>query len=827
MKNKKLFVMMSVILAMGLAACGGNKSSKEPEPSSSEPAPSSQVTPSSTSQPGPSSSQPGPSSSQPGPSSSQPGPSSSQPGPSSSTSQPSSTSEVPPEPVKSLNITESKFVNEGGKVYFQVTGTQENHTADEFKWAWGIRERNADFAYGKEAPEAADFAAAEFDNNKQFVLKLCLTDIEGLKTGSFYRIYGGTPATYGDIAFTDTQADARDTSRHYYLRADQDNSFVYDNVQPLSFTLATMVEVAEADLPAGVTNAGAYLKFGGVNEAGITEAMLDEWHTAGKIAGDFQRVIGGYSRHNHVDAERFWKVEDDKVFFYVYTGFMANDEGWMMHFDMVGGNSGANLQFDNVLWGETEYVISGSSWRIYADSTKSAESDFYGCLGVKREKWVDPSIHVHSYGETSDEIYPATADYIKTEAFNCKGCDESVLRWSALDFDTTLSDSGLEKNTDNIRFKSGSVENKGGEASTGSHAVYKINMKAAAPKAGLAFRIQNTSGASGTAPVFKTISGDSSLGAIDNGDGTYTTATHRYGLKVNGVEYLLGDDDYGNQSNKSGWFDWPVEIALNAGVNTIDVFAYAGYRARMYEFQITGLPHVTPAHVHQAAADWSSDENSHWHACTAAGCPVENFKLDEAAHTFGDPYDVVDATCSAKGSYKVKCSVCNYVKTVETDKTDHTWVEGTPANNTDGFAVTPLSCSCGKVGAKMAVDSFTGNTKTNSTYKHDNNTTVTYKIVVSKAGNYELKIGAFVANNRTKDLSAAPYTVKVGTGDDAVAVPVSSGTYEALGIGTNSAKLFVLCPTIALAEGENVIAITQGGGGYRLTFGGDVVVAEL
>ncbi len=459
MKNKKLFVMMSVILAMGLAACGGNKSSKEPEPSSSEPAPSSQVQPSSTSQPGPSST------SQPGPSSS-----SSQPGPSSSSSQPasSSNSEVPPEPVKSLNITESKFVNEGGKVYFKVTGTQENHTADEFKWAWGIRERNADFAYGKETPEEADFAAAEFDSNNQFVLKLCLTDIEGLKSGSFYRIYGGTPATYGDIAFTDTQADSRDTTRHYYLRADQDNSFVYDSVQPLSFTKASVVGVAEADLPEGVTQAGAYLKFGGVNEAGITNEMLEEWHTANKIAGNFQRTVPNqYSVHNHADAERFWKIEGDDLFFYVYVGFIAENNGWMMHFDLVSGNSGANLNFEATFDG-VPFEVDGALYRVYADSTKSGPENYYGCLGVYHE-------HVHNYQESAS-VKNADGKDVKVMACSCGS------KYIALNFaDFKATTSGKNINMDN--------NNGGYKMDKGATAAWNIKLDKAISNAELQFGV--------------------------------------------------------------------------------------------------------------------------------------------------------------------------------------------------------------------------------------------------------------------------------------------------------------------------------------------------
>ena len=597
MSKRKFLIPLAVfsLLMSSLVACGGGTASSKPvggssggQIDSSEPAgdTSSDVGGnSSSSAAGTSSQQQGSSSQQA--SSSQQQDSSSQAG--SSSQQGSSQQSAD----KSVSITECILMNDAGKAYVKVSGTQANYSATEFKWAWGIKVNGDSGAFvdGKATPEDADYQVVAFDANNAFTVRYCLTDIANLTSGAFYRVYGGTPETYGDVAFTTAETGARDASRSYYLRTDQNNSFVFDSVQPISFTKASVVNVAQADLPEGVTNPGAYLKFGGVNEAGITLDMLNEWHTAGKIAGNFQRVIGGYSKHDHVDAERYWKIEGNDVFFYCYIGFVANGEGWMTHFDLVSGNSGANLQFANVIWGEEEYVIDGASYRVYADSSKSGESNFYGCLGVKREKWIDPSIHVHAYGDTPDHTNAATADSIKTDAYNCTGtCGTSVLRWSALDFDTTLSDSGLEKNTDNVRFKSGSVENKGGAASTGSHIVFKVNVKAAQEKAGLAFKIKNTNGANGTAPVFKTISGDGSLGAIANADGTFTTATHRYGLKVNGVEYFLGDDDYGNQSGKTGWFDWPTEFPLQAGVNTIDVFAYAGYRANMYEFQLTGLP---------------------------------------------------------------------------------------------------------------------------------------------------------------------------------------------------------------------------------------------
>ena len=117
---------------------------------------------------------------------------------------------------------------------------------------------------------------------------------------------------------------------------------------------------------------------------------INEWHDAGKIAGNFQRVIGGqYQLHNHVDAERFWKIEGEDVYFYCSIGFIATGEGWQTHFDCVSGNSGANLQFETTtFWGDEEhtFVIGEDTYKVYADKNGhgGSEAGFWGCLGVTR-----------------------------------------------------------------------------------------------------------------------------------------------------------------------------------------------------------------------------------------------------------------------------------------------------------------------------------------------------------------------------------------------------------------------------------------------------------
>ena len=81
----------------------------------------------------------------------------------------------------------------------------------------------------------------------------------------------------------------------------------------------------------------------------------------------------------------------------------------------------------------------------------------------------------------------------------------------------------------------------------------------------------------------------------------------------------------------------------------------------------------TSVHKHTAAPDapWKYDNNNHWKDCEAN----DGGKAENAKHTFGDPTDVVPATCTAEGSQKVKCTVCGAEVTQTLQKIDHTWGE--------------------------------------------------------------------------------------------------------------------------------------------------------
>ncbi len=306
-----------------------------------------------------------------------------------SSKKPTNTSSAQPTtskgPVKGVSDLSISLRNKGDKAYITVSGTQQNYTADEFKWAWGIADQSGVFADGKSSPAAEDFAKVEFDSSNQFSVDYCLTDIATLKAGTLYQIYGGTPESYSYIPFATNMFGASDATRKYYLRQDQNNDLIFENVQPFKYDQASVVEVKQEDLPEGVTAVGAYLKFGAKNEKNVTIETINGWHEAGNIAGNFQRVIPSWQSHEHVDTERFWKIEDNYIYFYLFVGFIEESEGWMVHFDLVSGNSGAGLQLTKTVWGETPYKVGDITYRVYADTSKGTEEEYWGCLGVYRD----------------------------------------------------------------------------------------------------------------------------------------------------------------------------------------------------------------------------------------------------------------------------------------------------------------------------------------------------------------------------------------------------------------------------------------------------------
>ena len=439
----------------------------------------------------------------------------------------------------------------------------------------------------------------------------------------------------------------------------------------------------------------------------------------------------------------------------------------------------------------------------------------------------------HNFGDaivSNPAVTEGENQHLATTGHNCSVCEKGALRWSALDYDQTASSSGLDRQATYVRFGSGAVENKGGTEGAGSHIIYKVDVAEAQAKAGLAFKIKNTGGNSGKADVFGPVPNDSSIGYIKQADGTLVQSTHRYGLKVNGVEYFLGDNNYGDQANVTGWFEWPVEFPLQAGVNTIDVFAYQGYRAQLMEFELTGLPKFVSTHIHNGSDAWLTDENNHWHKCTAEGCAIADGIYDKAEHTFGEKYDVVAATCTAKGSYKQKCTVCDYVKTVETDKVDHTWVGGdVTVDGAQGSQT--LTCSvCGET--KTITGAIYGTAKWSealsngaalSSGKFAANTTYEFTFFnVPAAGTYTLTLnlkGSSGNGSRKLNGDGQGFEVKA---NGAAATFLGDGKTYAEFIGEDQTVwVDVAFVEAELQAGTNVISIKATTGYYRISANAD------
>ena len=298
----------------------------------------------------------------------------------------------------------------------------------------------------------------------------------------------------------------------------------------------------------------------------------------------------------------------------------------------------------------------------------------------------------------------ANENHIASTSHNCGNCGESAIRWSALDYDSTLSaNPSPENNGSSVRFTSGRPENNGMAEVRGSHLVYKVNVTEAINDAGLSFRIQNTNGSGTTAPVFDKIPNDSANGYYYDGNDFIDTGK-RYGLRVNGVEYFLGDDDYGNQKGVTGWFDWPVSFPVNAGVNTIDVFAYAGYRAYIYEFQLTGFSFVENNHVH-TYSEWQSNADMHWKVCTGDGCIFEEgTHFQEGYHDWDWGVETVSPTCTSTGIMTYTCQTCGRTYTEVIPMAEHSWDVGVVVTEATCHSLGQIRYTCQICGATRLDD---------------------------------------------------------------------------------------------------------------------------
>ena len=450
------------------------------------------------------------------------------------------------------------------------------------------------------------------------------------------------------------------------------------------------------------------------------------------------------------------------------------------------------------------------------------------CTVCEYERTVKVPALGHKIEDEAAAEYEAGEGYIATAAYNCENCQKSALRWSALDFDETLS-----KKTSKVKVngsatenavKTGDAENDGGQGnaspkvSEGNHYVYKVNVAADVAKAGLAFKILTRTSVQ---PVFKTVSNDGKRGNYYNAETEqFTAAPARYGLRVNGQEVYFDEAVLAKEGNAEGgkvlWFDFPVNsFALTAGVNTIDVYSMGGYSQQgILEFQLTGLPHVEVTHRHTLSAEWSSDETNHWKVCTGEGCPLsEGAHIQEAAHTFDAGVVTTEPTHNAAGVKTYTCSVCGYKKTEAIAKVAHEFQVG----DADANGVSALTCACGGSGVQ-----FNGFTGANAAYLDtaDNNkvakqSNFSWTISMPKAGRVELYINLKYSSGNGSNTFGDPSTYELKCGETNGAITFANNTAYNSVLSSSSLK-YMKFGEVDVTEGEVTITFKYNCGGARL-----------
>ena len=122
------------------------------------------------------------------------------------------------------------------KVYLRLSGTCDNYTQENFKWAFALKEYNngqegGAYLAGKETPEAADFnipvtltKGAEGEDDT-FTVDFNLTDIvvpDGVTKPGRYNLTAGPEDNYKSINVTLNPGNYADNSHRYYFRNDQE-----------------------------------------------------------------------------------------------------------------------------------------------------------------------------------------------------------------------------------------------------------------------------------------------------------------------------------------------------------------------------------------------------------------------------------------------------------------------------------------------------------------------------------------------------------------------------------------------------------------------------
>jgi len=381
MKKSKFFALTTVLLALGLVACGEKKSDA---PATKSEAP--------VSQQAPVSSEAAPVSSEPAPTSQGGG----------QTSQGGGATSVEPPVTKAVTVSSFGLSKKtDNKVYMTVAGTSAGFTGNELKFALALAhtgdvtggDQKTGYAVGGETFADADYSIqATLGNEGAFTFEYNLSDVANIG-GSYFITLGvkgieeiATPITHDDVELLDN------TYRFYY-RNDISNKLTLhaDEIPPLSFTEASIV----------TEDGKIWAKIGGTAKAGLTQAELDGYDTFIQ----FQQVGGSWkkTRLSKADGQFKWKLESTKAFLYADVSWWSAGANYNTHLNVKYGSE-ANCKMEVALDQHYNVQNAAGNWldiNVYSNpqASGSDQSEFWGNLGFKVTAGVEPGVHVHDMQE--------------------------------------------------------------------------------------------------------------------------------------------------------------------------------------------------------------------------------------------------------------------------------------------------------------------------------------------------------------------------------------------------------------------------------------------
>ena len=596
--NKKLLTLFSIVAAMSLVACGGNKESqKSAEPSAPESQPASQPESEPASEP---ESQPAPSSSK----DSTPAPQSSSQG---GGQQETSSSQGGQTPEASVLVSSTDVVAKNGKVYLQIAGTASNIAAANFKWAFSLQHIGVESLDPLETYilGGAEFADADYNitvnlgADGAYTFEYNLSDIQGMAPG-MYKITAGPKGNLVSIGTETGGASVKDGSFRYYLRHDEQvgnvNTIVVDALPPISFEEATVTKIG----------AKTYAKIGGALKAGITQETLDGYDSF----VNFQQVGGSWSntRRNKANKQYYYKVEQEgaKAYLYADISFFAAGSNYNTHLNVT-ENTQADCKMDVAIDQHYLYVNTNGvllDINVYANPNASSSdmNEFWGNLGFKVTAAAEGAVegpveedpnagHIHNF--TTIEHAKGEGEVTET----IKKCDDPIhgeyyeIAWSALDEARVTTEGGMGT----------SGNNKGKLNKAGAAEEYKFY----SPEA-LTARLYPKMGYNSSA-LYNRANGpsDSACNSVYY-DWKESEKGWKMDVEVNGMlidqasqkievgtqevamDQLMYADFVDTVDGNVAEFPW-VEVKLKQGINTVKITRIKGYSVLFDTIQFKGV----------------------------------------------------------------------------------------------------------------------------------------------------------------------------------------------------------------------------------------------